>query len=55
MTIKELLGQKTIQTTRRYIHLQLETLGKRIKKMEKRESFGTLLAPFSKNEVLNST
>ena len=31
MTIKNLLGQKTIQVTRRYIHPQFETLAERLK------------------------
>jgi len=51
MTIKTLLGQKTIKVTRQYIHPSLETVGKRLKKIEGEEVFGTLLAPFTENEV----
>ncbi|HNS32562.1 MAG TPA: tyrosine-type recombinase/integrase [bacterium] len=53
MTIKNLLGQKTIQVTRQYIHPSLETVGKRLKRIDEEKVFGTLLAPLVKNEVLS--
>lgn len=51
MTIKNLLGQKTIQVTRGYIHPQFETLAERLKRVEKKETFGTLLAPLPESKV----
>jgi len=51
MTIKNLLGQKTIQVTRQYVHPSLETIGKRLKKIEEEKVLGTLLAPLAENEI----